>query len=119
MVDKTNPIHYTRHTVQPIEEMFTVFGDVPAICNVYKYLSRHDAKDGADDIRKAKRYVEFCFNFYDKLGILNDDLETLNWFYADECVEQLLDEGLSSLYYTGQYIRNFNRGRTEQVRPKE
>jgi len=55
--DPTNPDHYTRYKIQPLQ--FIQENDLPFwLGNVIKYSLRFDAKDGVQDLKKAKRYLE-------------------------------------------------------------
>jgi hypothetical protein len=51
------PQHYARWAMQPIE--FIAANDLPFwFANVVKYCSRYDAKDGLQDLYKARSYLE-------------------------------------------------------------
>lgn len=51
------PHHYTRYKVEPIT--FIHENRLPfMVGNVIKYVCRYDAKDGVQDLKKAKRYLE-------------------------------------------------------------
>lgn len=53
----TRPNHYARFKIEPIE--FCMVNDLPFWCaNVIKYVCRWDAKDGIQDLRKARRYLD-------------------------------------------------------------
>jgi hypothetical protein len=54
----SDPGYYSRFEIQPTE--FIIKNKLP-FCegNVVKYVCRHDAKNGADDIKKAIRYLQF------------------------------------------------------------
>lgn len=57
MSDATRPHHYTRFKIEPltfIEENGIGF----AAGNVIKYVCRHDAKNGLEDLRKARVYLD-------------------------------------------------------------
>lgn len=70
MADMVNhPSHYNAPgRKECIEEMIDIFGveDVRTWCkvNIYKYLYRHDMKDGEQDLQKANNYEEI----YKELG---------------------------------------------------
>jgi hypothetical protein len=54
--DKVNPTHYSRWKMQPIE--FIAVNDLPFwVANVIKYTMRFDAKDGLQDLYKAREYL--------------------------------------------------------------
>ena len=49
--------HYASMAIQPVE--FIVANNLTFLeGNVVKYISRHHAKNGADDVRKALHYCE-------------------------------------------------------------
>ncbi len=39
----------------------------PWLCNVIKYVQRHNKKNGLEDLEKAKHYLEFAIANYDKI----------------------------------------------------
>lgn len=51
------PHHYARFEIEPVE--FIMKNGLPfAIGNVIKYCCRWDAKDGIQDLKKARRYLD-------------------------------------------------------------
>ena len=53
----TTPSHYLRFKIEPIK--FIEENGLPfAIGNVIKYVCRYDAKDGVQDLKKARRYLD-------------------------------------------------------------
>lgn len=51
------PEHYTRYKIEPIT--FIMENDLPfAAGNIIKYVCRWDAKDGIQDLKKARRYLD-------------------------------------------------------------
>lgn len=51
------PHHYARFAIEPVE--FVMKNGLPfAIGNVIKYCCRWDAKDGIQDLKKARRYLD-------------------------------------------------------------
>lgn len=51
------PNHYARFKREPVE--FIMENDLPFWCgSVIKYVLRYDAKDGIQDLRKARRYLD-------------------------------------------------------------
>lgn len=51
------PNHYARFKIEPIT--FIAENDIPFMPgNVIKYVLRHDAKDGIQDLKKARRYLD-------------------------------------------------------------
>lgn len=39
----------------------------PWLCNVVKYVQRHNRKNGKQDLEKALHYLEFALQNYDKI----------------------------------------------------
>lgn len=60
--DPINPDHYNRYKTQPIDFITESVGLGFIVGNVVKYVLRYDAKNGLEDVRKAKRYLEFLIN---------------------------------------------------------
>ena len=61
-----HPSHYTECcSLECIDVMTIVFGKTVVIwfclCNAFKYLWRHKYKNGSEDIRKARWYVNKAF----------------------------------------------------------
>lgn len=53
----TLPVHYTRYKIEPI--YFIRENNLPFwMGNVIKYVTRADAKDGLQDLKKARRYLD-------------------------------------------------------------
>ena len=55
------PAHYTSGGIECIDAMQAAFG-VEAVkdfclCNAFKYLWRHRQKNGVEDLKKARRYL--------------------------------------------------------------
>lgn len=68
-----HPQHY-QGKYECIDEMVALFG-VEAVkdfckCNVYKYRYRADRKNGAEDIEKAEKYMDFLIEL-EKRGKIN------------------------------------------------
>lgn len=61
--DAFSPKHYSRHKTQPIDSITERYGPGFILGNIEKYISRYDAKNGVEDVKKAKRYCEFLINF--------------------------------------------------------
>ena len=54
----TNPGYYKRWKVEPIT--FCMENDLPFwLGSVIKYIMRYDQKNGIEDLRKAKKYIDF------------------------------------------------------------
>lgn len=63
MTDAINPTHYTRGGVECIDAIESATVDkrgIEAVCtaNVIKYLWRYEAKNGIEDVKKARWYLE-------------------------------------------------------------
>lgn len=55
--DAIHPQHYSRWKMEPIE--FIALNDLPWwLANVIKYGMRYDAKDGLQDLYKARSYLD-------------------------------------------------------------
>lgn len=51
------PNHYTKYTIDPIT--FIMLNNLPFdVGNVIKYVCRFEDKDGIQDLKKARRYLE-------------------------------------------------------------
>lgn len=56
-LDPINPEHYSRWKIQPID--FIMANNLPFwLGNVVKYGMRFDAKDGLQDLKKAREYLD-------------------------------------------------------------
>ena len=56
--------HYQQGGIQPVE--FIVSNDIPyREANVIKYVFRHARKNGAEDLRKARHYIDMLLEDYD------------------------------------------------------
>lgn len=70
-VDPTNPDHYKNSTsLECIEEMEIIF-DAHAVigfcvCNAWKYIRRWKNKNGVEDLKKAKWYIEKSWVLFDE-----------------------------------------------------
>lgn len=55
------PAHYAKTSIECIDAMRETQGDEAVkafcVCNAFKYLWRHNAKNGDEDIRKANWYL--------------------------------------------------------------
>ena len=63
MTDAINPTHYTRGGVECIDAIESATVDkrgIEAACtaNIIKYLWRYEAKNGIEDVKKARWYLE-------------------------------------------------------------
>nr|WP_316651515.1 DUF3310 domain-containing protein [uncultured Gellertiella sp.] len=56
------PKHYARYKIEPIR--FSIENGLDGFqFNIVKYVTRHDAKNGLEDLRKAKRYLEMYIKY--------------------------------------------------------
>ncbi len=59
------PEHYARFNIEPIrficENNLNFFQG-----NIIKYILRHDAKNGLEDLKKARRYLDMFIEFVEK-----------------------------------------------------
>lgn len=57
----THPSHYTQGGIECIDAMVAAFGKEAVahfcICNAFKYVFRHELKNGKEDIEKAEWYL--------------------------------------------------------------
>ena len=60
-MDSINPDHYKGYAIQPIDY---IMKNNLGFCegNVIKYISRWNKKGGAEDLRKAIRYIEILLD---------------------------------------------------------
>ena len=53
-----DPDHYNRHVIQPIE--FIMKNNLSyCVGNVIKYVVRYSYKNGVEDLKKARQYIDF------------------------------------------------------------
>lgn len=59
--------HYQNYAIQPIE--FIIKNNIPFIeANIIKYVVRYKNKNGLEDLKKAKHYLEMLIENYDIKG---------------------------------------------------
>jgi hypothetical protein len=59
------PRHYARFVIEPAT--FSIANGLGyAAGNVIKYVCRHDAKNGREDLLKARRYVDMMIEEWDR-----------------------------------------------------
>lgn len=73
MADNVNhPSHYETGNFECIDVMLETQGldavKAFCICNAFKYIYRHNGKNGDEDIRKAKWYIDKYVELVDKQG---------------------------------------------------
>lgn len=95
-VDPTNPDHYKNHTsLECIEEMEIIFGSLGVtyfcVCNAWKYIRRWKNKNGIEDLKKAKWYIEKAWEIIDggivkSIGLAN--LLTRMSDYVDKWIKE-------------------------------
>ena len=70
-----HPSHYETGKFECFDVMREAFGDEAVknfcICNAFKYLYRHQRKNGIEDIRKAKWYIDHFLEIVDE-GLSNE-----------------------------------------------
>lgn len=59
----TLPQHYARFKIEPIRFMVENFGAGVLVSKIIKYTVRYDAKNGLEDLNKAKRCCEMLIKF--------------------------------------------------------
>lgn len=82
-----HPNHYEGHTsIECIDNMRLIFGNrrVAEYCmlNAYKYLSRHEYKNGLEDLKKAEWYL----NYAENMNLIYDDV-SIDLEYIDKMDE--------------------------------
>ena len=64
-----HPVHYTNTSIECIDAMTETQGNNAVInfcvCNAFKYLWRHNSKNGFEDIEKAAWYLNKAVSLYD------------------------------------------------------
>lgn len=83
-----HPSHYEGYTsIDCIDNMRLIFGNqrVAEFCmlNAYKYLSRHEYKNGLEDLKKAEWYLDY--------------VEYMNMIYDDVSIDFKYVDGLNEL----------------------
>lgn len=65
-----HPAHYTKTSIECIDAMIETQGVAAVtsfcVCNAFKYLWRHNEKNGDEDIRKANWYLNKAVTLLDK-----------------------------------------------------
>lgn len=61
------PSHYARYAIEPITFIVANKLDFPT-GNVIKYVLRQDAKNGLEDLRKARRYLDIMIEDVERRG---------------------------------------------------
>ena len=62
--DNINPTHYSKLAIQPIE-FITKNKLAYNEGNVIKYICRYKEKNGVEDLKKAKQYIDFLIDEYE------------------------------------------------------
>lgn len=72
--------HYMNYKIQPID--YTLANNLN-FCqgNVVKYITRYKDKNGAEDLRKAKHYIDILLAEYDKYEQEEREYEEENGIY--------------------------------------
>lgn len=66
MKDKIDPEHYKQGLIEPID--FIIANNMNFLeGNIIKYVSRYKFKNGVEDLKKAKFYLEKLISENDKL----------------------------------------------------
>ena len=89
MADNVNhPAHYQNCSVEAIDVIRLVLGEegFEAFCkgNVLKYILRHKAKNGMEDLKKAKWYVAKLFPSSDKDYLWDMINEAMNEYVTED-----------------------------------
>jgi hypothetical protein len=72
-----SPIHYKNQKIQPIQYLNVSMPEQQFIGflrgNVIKYVSRYDKKNGLDDLKKAKVYLDWLIQYTETNDIVVGD----------------------------------------------
>lgn len=66
MEEQTSPNYYTKKAIQPIEYIRSNNLDFFE-GNVFKYITRYKSKNGLEDLKKAKHYLEMIIEHEERL----------------------------------------------------
>lgn len=70
LINIDHPYHYTHGSIECIDAMVETQGKEAVmafcICNAMKYIWRHNTKNGVEDVRKAKWYIDKYLELYDE-----------------------------------------------------
>ena len=86
--DNINPDHYKSETsLECIEAMEIIFGRDAVIdfcvCNAWKYIWRWKNKNGTEDLKKAKWYLQRAYNMLDgsdkRMDIIRGMIHYVGW----------------------------------------
>ena len=58
--------HYKSGSIEPWD-VFMDWRLDPWLCNVIKYIQRHNKKNGIEDLKKAQHYLSFVIQNYDEV----------------------------------------------------
>lgn len=58
--------HYKASSIEPWD-VFMDWRLDPWLCNVIKYVQRHNKKNGIEDLKKAQHYLNFAIENYDQI----------------------------------------------------
>lgn len=61
----TLPNHYARYKIEPIRFLVENFGPSILVGKVVKYSMRYDAKNGMEDLKKARRCLDMLIRYVD------------------------------------------------------
>ncbi len=66
-IDVAKQEHYTKQFIQPIVYMMYTFSIIGFECylagNIIKYISRYTSKNGIEDLKKARVYLNWLIEF--------------------------------------------------------
>ena len=94
--DPVNPDHYKNQTsLECIEAMEIIFGRDAVIdfcrCNAWKYIWRWKKKNGTEDRKKAKWYLQRAYNMLDgsdkRMDIVRGMIHYIGWSIEDKVEE--------------------------------
>ena len=62
-----HPAHYNQSSLEVIDAIEgLVFGEGFCVGNIIKYVARHKTKGGVEDLKKAKWYIEYLIENYER-----------------------------------------------------
>jgi hypothetical protein len=81
--DVENPVHYCDGSIECIDAMVSAKGKVKteAFCemNVFKYLWRCDKKNGLEDMKKARWYLNKAIELREQIAREEEDKHFTRW----------------------------------------
>ena len=96
MSDAIRPDHYQECSIECLDIMKIAFGSEKVywfcVINAYKYLHRHLHKNGLEDLKKARQYLQFARDI-DLGEPCLIELTDMVWKYERKYNDTEIDEG--------------------------